>query len=57
MSDLEFLTGICQSILNPFSPTTDEEKEEVLAYERDMEYDAAMYPWPPEPEPDWSMEL
>jgi len=34
MSDLEFLTGICQSILNPI---TDEEKEKIMRHDWIME--------------------
>lgn len=36
MSDLEFMTGICQKILNPL-PITAKEKEEILHREYIME--------------------
>ena len=58
MSNIEFFTGICQSVLNPFpAPITEQEKLDILNYEMDMERDSAMYPWPPDPEPDWAHEL
>ncbi len=39
MSDLEYLTGICQSILIPLcfrEPITEEEKRDYFDYEREM---------------------
>ena len=61
MNNIEFFTNICQSVLNPldfgYVPITEEEKLDILNFEMDMEYDAAMYPWPPDPEPDWALEL
>lgn len=52
MSDYEFLSSICQSILTPlayrpFDPITEEEKQEILDYERDMEEIMAEEDWPP----------
>lgn len=39
MSDYEFLTGICKSVLDPvriFEPVTEEERLDTLAYQRNM---------------------
>ena len=50
MSDYEFLTGVCKSVLNPvsiFEPITEGEKLDVLAFERDMEEIMAAENWPP----------
>ena len=53
MSDLEYLTGICQNILIPLR--THESNSE---WEHEMdEWSAIHYPWPPEEEPDWDQEL
>lgn len=56
--NIEFFTNICQSVLNPLpAPITEQEKLDILNYEMDMEYDAAMYPWPPEDEPPYDIAL
>ena len=50
MSDFEFLTSVCESILTPvriFEPITEEEKLDILAFERDMEEIMAAENWPP----------
>ena len=48
MTNLEFFTNICQSVLNPLpTPITEQEKEDILSYERDMEEIMAEEDWPP----------
>ena len=59
MTDYAFLSGICQAVLTPFSyraqgPVTEEEKLDILAYERDMEEITAAEEWPPY---DFALEL
>jgi hypothetical protein len=59
MGNIEFLTGICQSVLNPLpAPITEQEKLDILAYERDMEEADFWGKWPPDEEPyDIALEL
>ncbi len=59
MSDYEFLSGICQAVLTPlaqrsFESITEEEKQDILAFERDMEESMATENWPPY---DFALEL
>ena len=47
MNNIEFFTNICMSVLNPSLPMTEEEKLEVLQYEKEMEEMNAEEEWPP----------
>ncbi len=57
VSDYEFLTAVCKLILDPvraFEFVTEEEKQDILAFERDMEEIMAAEDWPPY---DFALEL
>ncbi len=53
MSDYEYLTGICRTVLNPLAPgyvpITEEEKQEILQYEYEMHQmcQEELEDWPP----------